>query len=30
MTPAATATREQYHAAGWTDAQLVQNGLMVM
>ena len=30
MTPAATATREQYHAAGWTDAQLVQHGLMVM
>lgn len=30
MTAAATATREQYHAAGWTDAQLIQNGLMVM
>lgn len=29
MTAAATATREQYLAAGWTDAQLIQNGLMV-
>lgn len=29
MTPAANGvTREAYHAAGWTDAQLVQNGLM--
>lgn len=29
MTPAATATYEAYRAAGWSDAQLVQNGLMV-
>jgi hypothetical protein len=29
MTAAATATYEAYIAAGWTDAQLIQNGLMV-
>jgi hypothetical protein len=30
MTAAANGlTREQYHAAGWSDAQLIQNGLMV-
>jgi len=29
MTATATATREQYHAAGWTDAQLIQHGFMV-
>jgi hypothetical protein len=29
MTPAANGmTREQYIAAGWTDEQLIQNGLM--
>jgi len=28
MTPAAAGTREQYHAAGWTDAQLIAGGLM--
>jgi len=28
MLPAATATYEQYRASGWTDAQLVQHGLM--
>lgn len=29
MTAAATATYEQYKATGWTDEQLIQNGLMV-
>lgn len=30
MTPAANGvTREAYHGAGWTDAQLIENGLMV-
>lgn len=30
MTAAANGlTREQYHAAGWTDEQLVQNGMMI-
>ena len=29
MTAAATSSYEQYIAAGWTDAQLVQHGLMV-
>lgn len=29
MTAAATATYEQYLAAGWTDAQLIANGLML-
>lgn len=28
MTAAATATYEQYRATGWTDEQLIQNGLM--
>lgn len=28
MTPAATTTYDAYRAAGWTDAQLIQNGLM--
>ena len=30
MTPkAAGQTREQYHAAGWTDAQLIEHGMML-
>lgn len=30
MTAAANGlTREQYHAAGWTDEQLIQNGMMI-
>lgn len=29
MTTKATHTREQYHAANWTDAQLIESGLML-
>lgn len=30
MTPAATATREAYHASGWSDAQLIAGNLMTV
>ena len=29
MTSLATNTREEYHAAGWTDEMLIQNGFMI-